>query len=109
MHDASLRPALLRWLLSQLPLGSPVPPAAAAAALDALEAHQLLSEPVPDSARAVEALGERLVALAGSHWDESRLAAVRLLGAAARDASPARFAASAERWTAPLLASLRPT
>jgi len=110
LHCASLRPALLRSLLAQLPLAAACAPSAAASLMAALEAHQLLAEAEGDgdASRAVHAFGERLSALAGSQWEESRLAAATLLAALYADAQPARFAACAEAWTAPLPALLQP-
>ena len=63
----ALRPELLRSLLAQLPLtGAAVTPAAVASVCGALEAHALLAEVAPASGAAVDALFQRVLALAAA-------------------------------------------
>ena len=61
-----LRPELLRSLLTQLPLSGAVSASAVDHVLAVLDTHALLAEVVPDSAPAVDAFVERVLALSAS-------------------------------------------
>ncbi len=78
-----LRPELLRSLLAQLPLAGAVAASSVDHVRAALETHALLAEVVPESAAAVDAFVERLLALSSSQQARAQRTLAQLLRAAA--------------------------
>ena len=75
MADAlspALRPELLRSLLTQLPASGAVSTSAADHVRAVFDTHALLAEVVPDSAPAVDAFVERVLALSASQQARDR-------------------------------------